>query len=135
MPDMNEPRHVLSIFLTLAVSSLAIKTSFADPPKSCATDSRLVAPCYTVHGRLSAWNGAPTFRIWVVGTKRILGVSEGMFGPVGYDLLPQGIPAPVSFDEGYFGDFTVCPFQPPSQNKMRLVCVAAVRHLRVAKLE
>jgi hypothetical protein len=98
---------------------------------SCATDSRLVAPCFAVHGRLNSWNGTPTYRIWVLGTKRVLGVSEGRFGPNGYELLPREIPQPTSFDTEYFGDFTVCPFEPEQPKKMRLVCVSAVNHLRI----
>ncbi len=29
-----------------------------------------------VHGRLSVYNGNPSCRIWIVGTKRILGIRE-----------------------------------------------------------
>ncbi len=55
-----------------------------------------------------------------------------MFAPRGYDLLPREIPTPTAFDASYFfGDFTVCPFEQPLQNKMRLVCVAAVKNLLV----
>ena len=77
------------------------------------------------------WNGTPTYRISVTGTKRLLGVSEGRFRPNGYELLPLEIPQPTNFDSEYFGDFTVCPFEPEQPKRMRLVCVSAVNHLRI----
>ncbi len=100
---------------------------------SCATDNRVIAPCFTVHGRLSAWNGTPTYRIWVVGTKRILGVSEGQFAPNEYELLPPEIAQRTGFDTEYFGDFTVCPFEPVKPKTMRLVCVASVANLQITE--
>src|SRR5438045_754398 len=33
--------------------------------------------CYWMHGRLSVYNGNPTFRIWQIGTHHILGVFNG----------------------------------------------------------
>jgi hypothetical protein len=35
-----------------------------------------MAPCFTVHGRLNPWNGTPIFRIWLVGTNRLLEMAE-----------------------------------------------------------
>jgi len=68
----------------------------------------------------------------VLGTKRVLGVSEGRFGPNGYELLPREIPQPTSFDTEYFGDFTVFPFEPEQPRKMRLACLSEVFKLLVA---
>ena len=124
----------MQLWIRLMLLSLATLGSLAESATittSCATDERLVAPCFTVHGRMSSWNGTPTYRIWVLGTKRVLGVSEGRFAPNGYELLPLEIPQPTSFDTEYFGDFTVCPFEPEQPKKMRLVCVSAVNHLRI----
>src|SRR2546430_5308775 len=33
--------------------------------------------CYWTHGRLSVYEGAVTFRIWKIGTRRMLGVFSG----------------------------------------------------------
>jgi len=33
--------------------------------------------CYWTHGRLSVYNGSPSFRIWQVGTRHMLGVFNG----------------------------------------------------------
>src|ERR1700754_4715838 len=41
-----------------------------------ASDPGAPRLCRTVHGRISAANGNPSIRIWVVGTKRMLGVGS-----------------------------------------------------------
>jgi hypothetical protein len=33
--------------------------------------------CYRTHGRLSVYNGSPSFRIWQIGTRHVLGVFNG----------------------------------------------------------
>src|SRR5229473_5129005 len=33
--------------------------------------------CYWTHGRLSVYNGSPSFRIWQIGARHILGVFNG----------------------------------------------------------
>jgi hypothetical protein len=70
-------------------------------------------------------------RIWVIGTKRILGISEGRFAPDGYAFLPSNMPQAIDPEAFYFGDFTVCPFTADTPGEMRLVCVQAVDGLRV----
>jgi len=34
---------------------------------------------FIVHGIMQVWNGSPSVRISIIGTKRILGVSEGNY--------------------------------------------------------
>ncbi len=58
--------------------------------QACKSDPDIVGVCFTVHGRLSAWNGAPTMRIWRIGTKRILGVHDG--------IVPESLAARMSWD-------------------------------------
>ena len=122
-------RSVRSIALTLLSAALLCPPP-AEAANSCATDPRLVGPCFTVRGRLSLYNGKPTQRIWIVGTKRMLGVSEGRFPPDGYSFFPSNMPDPV-FDAFYFANFTVCPFTKDKPEVMRLICVQAVTDLRV----
>src|SRR5229473_8064454 len=49
--------------------------------------------CYWTHGRLSVYNGNPSFRIWKIGTHRLLGVFNGP------SHFPPRIP---SFDDDVF---------------------------------
>ena len=45
--------------------------------KSCKDHPMVSGPCFKVRGRMAFYNGAPSLRIWPVGTERILGISEG----------------------------------------------------------
>ena len=98
-----------------------------DMAMGCKSNPHLVGMCFVVHGRLSAYNGNPTFRIRRAGTSRLLGVipSED----------PRSLPAELrgvaSFEHDVFGTFTVCPFTPPKAGVMQFVCVEAVRNARV----
>ena len=109
---------------------------FMFPPKlnagdtevpSCRKDPRVVAACYTVHGRLNNWNGNPTRRIWIVGTKRMLGLRDGT-------ELPGVLDKPLSdFDHEVYGDFEFCPFTPQKSGVMQVGCLAAVSKYEVKK--
>ncbi len=72
---------------------------------------------------MSFYNGAPTVRIWRVGTSRMLGVSEQRFSVEGYYNLPASVRRRLSWDSDLFGDFVVCPFTHEAPGVMRLVCV------------
>jgi len=68
--------------------------------------------CRIVHGRMTLANGAPSVRIWVVGTRRVLGVVQqhesfddlpanirGLWGAHGDDAM---------WSSYLFGNFRVC---------------------------
>ena len=60
--------------MCMAFVALLLAASFAGPPR-CKGNPALVGQCFTIHGRLRAYNGNPTFRIWPIGTRRIVGVT------------------------------------------------------------
>jgi hypothetical protein len=94
---------------------------------SCRNDKRVVSTCFTVHGRLSNWNGNPTERIWIIGTKRILGIREDTD-------LPKSLDGKMgNFDDVATGDFEVCPLTKESPGRMQIVCVASVSHVTVSR--
>jgi len=80
-----------------------------------------------VRGRLSAYNGNPTFRIWRKDTSRFLGVHPSEDSR----SLPAELRGVASFEHDVFGTFTVCPFTPSKAGVMQFVCVEAVRNTRV----
>jgi hypothetical protein len=103
--------------------------------------------CYWTHGRLSMYEGNPTYRIWKIGTRRILGVLNGpsrfplristydedVFNPE----LPSNLERAYIADQkrwdkrgstGYgrpdiFAEFEVCPLEPETKGEMQSVCV------------
>jgi hypothetical protein len=80
---------------------------------------------------MAFYNGAPSVRIWRVGTRRVLGVSEQRFRVEGYCNLPPAILERVGWDSDLFADFVVCPFTRDEPGVMRLVCVDSAPNLVV----
>ena len=117
----------MAVWLIMISSGAESADALADRP--CREHPRLVAPCFSIRGRMSYWNGAPTVRIWKVGTRRVLGVSEGRFKVEGYDNLPKEIAARLTWDSDLFGEFVVCPFTREQPGVMQLVCVDAATKL------
>jgi hypothetical protein len=103
--------------------------------KSCRAHPQLIGRCFTVRGRLSSYNGAPALRIWRVGTRRMLGISEQRFSIAGYRNVPADIERQIDQDAAIFGDFLVCPFTRSRPGEMQLVCIESGRNLVVRKQE
>jgi hypothetical protein len=97
-----------------------------------------VGPCFTVHGRLSEYNGSCVERIWVVGTKRLLAIVN----PEGQCVESDGLPKPITrllnlgppTTVAIFGDYEVCPTTPERPTEMREVCLAKASHLTAKSL-
>ena len=118
--------------LTTVIVLFACTKSFGaeiDMKSGCSNNAQLVAACFTVHGRLSAYNGTPSLRIWPIGTHRLLGILK--------DEDPLAIPASirneVGFDKDIYGAFLVCPFTESKPGQMQFVCVEAVSNVQVQK--
>ena len=104
---------------------------FAVDASPCLESKLLVGACFTVHGRLTQSNGAPSFRIWRVGTNRILGVVDGD----GKDESDNAIPLNVQkvggryVDIPVFGDYVVCPLTSERPGWMQMVCIQSATNL------
>lgn len=121
-------RLVLLTFIVLFASAKSFGAEI-DMKASCKNNPQLVAACFTVHGRLSAYNGTPSLRIWPIGTHRLLGILKDE-DPL---ALPESIRNEVSFEKDIYGDFLVCPFSQSKLGQMQFVCVEAVSNVRVQK--
>jgi len=75
---------------------------------------------FTFRGRISAWNGNPTFRIWRVGTDRILGIRG-----VCLDDLDLGEYNPLMGKE-LWADFTVSAITPQEPGVMQFICLRSI---------
>jgi hypothetical protein len=121
---------VLALGLALAATALASSAS-AKPP-------RTVGPCFSVHGRLTSGNGTPNWRIWPVGTRRMLGVFSRT-GEAEFDgqTLPGALGVlfrspktrPVAEARGIFGDFEVCPITRRRPGWMQMVYIRSARRI------
>ena len=80
-------------------------------------------------GRMRAYNGNPTYRIWKIGTQRILGVTGSHPGEE--PILPDGVAC--GFDCDVYADFEVCPFTREKPGVMQRVCVESAANRRVVR--
>jgi hypothetical protein len=92
--------------------------------QSCKADPDLVGACFSVRGRMSAWNGSPTWRISLSGTKHVLGVTASKLPNSVEDVLPASI-GKVDWNIETFASFEVCPFTAQKAGAMQMVCVEA----------
>jgi len=99
--------------------------------RPCREHPQRSGPPFTVHGALRFYNGSPSFRIWSIGTGRILGISEGRFFLEGYRNLPKWLEDQARPDSQVFADFVVFPFERDKPGVMRLVCVDTAYNVRV----
>lgn len=123
------------MLLIVILSSYVCAQSPRPEPKekSCRMHPQLSGSCFTVHGRLSVYNGAPALRIWKIGTRRMLGISEQRFAVAGYRNVPVDMKNQINQDLEILGDFLVCPFTRPKPKEMQLVCIEAGKNLVVRK--
>ena len=115
---------VLIIMLSLLCgSALSGEIKRSD---GCKCNPKLVSDCFTIHGRLSLYNGTPSLRIWIIDTKRILGVI-----PSEDEIIPQALVKHLGFGNNIYGDYTVCPFAEYKPGHMQMVCIEEAKNLVV----
>ncbi len=98
------------------------------------------ASCHWIHGRLAAYNGAPAFRLWEIGTHRLLGISSGPNATDPLDNEHPEFPASVRdklkpFENKIVGDFEVCPLEQKKTGWMQAACIESAKKIVVAKWE
>jgi hypothetical protein len=98
-----------------------------------AVAAALAGPCRTVHGRMDLWNGAPTVRIWLAGTHRVLGVEQQTET---FDDLPPGVrriwtgkDTDADWATAIYGDFRVCAVTEARPGRMQRVRLIGATHL------
>ena len=117
---------IVVAILAFTMAGASLRYTDQPPTQSCQHHPDLTGPCFTVHGRMGLYEGTPTVRIWRVGSKRILGISEQRFLKPGYSNIPEALEAKLTPNTWLFGDFLVCPFTESTPGEMQLVCVESV---------
>lgn len=112
------PILLLLIGFVLPATAQEIRTSHCN----CTEGGLPSDSTFTFRGRMSAWNGAPTFRIWRVGTNRMLGIRG-----ICLDSLDLGKYHPYMGLE-LWGDFTVSAVTPQQLGVMQFICIRSIRH-------
>ena len=131
-----KPTQIIASVIILLFLLPGIGNSEENPKKKSCKDHPMVSgPCFKVRGRMAFYNGTPSVRIWPVGTKRILGISEGRFYQGGYDNVPGELVGQLTWDTAMFADFTICPFTDEQPGVMRLICVESAENISIRKRE
>src|SRR4051812_32963996 len=91
--------------------------------------------CYWTHGRLLAGNGTPAYRLWKVGTHRLLGIHSGPDAEKIDSLdneapsLPESLQRFRPDEEEAFADFFICPLEPEKPGGMQAACIEDAKHV------
>lgn len=133
----------------IVIPSLAVLIAFSaggsreQAPKRripCKTREN-AASCYWTHGRLGSYNGTPAFRLWKIGTGRLLGIYSGPsvdFQDDDLDNENPELPANVKrklrpLENRIFADFEVCPLGPERPGVMQAACIEAAKNIVVER--
>jgi hypothetical protein len=120
---------------------------------ACKTPEN-AATCYWTHGRLSFYEGDPSWRIWKIGTKRILAIYSGASI---YESTPtirerdgENPEMPINLDalfeanykhqmvthdryasvpDSAYGDFEICPLEPEHSGWMQAACIESAKNI------
>ena len=116
-------------FSTVLIFSAVFLFIYANGWPATSGDSKNKDAPFEIHGRLSIYNGNSTFRIWIIGTNRILGIPGG-------DLEPADMPEKLKklfTDTGIivYGDFTVIPLTEYKPGVMQFVRIESAKNLVV----
>jgi len=128
--------HVLLAFLVLGVGqsrrAVGAVPAGSDRAAACEAIGRAAGSAVRVHGRLFAANGGGSgYRIWPVGTQRLVWVSWRV-----QPALPDAVANRFTpFAEELYGDFTLVPLEPERAGRMREMCLLAGDNLVVRDLQ
>ena len=86
--------------------------------------------CRWVHGRFAVYNGTPSQRIWIVGTKRIVTIGDDDSNvPAVIRAYERGGPF-LRLDDSLFADFRLCALEDNRPGRMQHIHIAEVRDPR-----
>jgi len=77
----------------------------------------------------------PALRLFNLGTKRVLGISEQRFAVPGFSNVPEEITSHIDQAKTLIGDYVVCPFTHQRRGEMQMVCIEKVSKLEVRQNE
>jgi len=95
--------------------------------------------CYWTRGRLGMSNGAPAFRLWKIGTHRLLGIRSGpsvdLFGlDSERPEFPPNVEKVLKTDQWkrIYADFEVCPLEKERAGEMQAACIESAKNIVIA---
>jgi hypothetical protein len=129
---------VLILFAASTYSTgFSVSTSKRRIPCETPVDA---SSCYWAYGRLGSYLGTPSFRLWKIGTHRVLGIYSGP-SVDRYNCLDNEDPEfPPKVEKAFhpfgnriFADFKICPLEPERAGVMQAACIEAAKNIVVDK--
>ena len=118
-----------AVLLATSLYLLSQPYGSCEGKRTCKNNPKILGSCYAVHGRLSSGADTVELRLWPVGTRRMLGVSDGPnIDDANHPIFPTNMSFPNA-GEPLYGDFEVCPFSPQRKGEMQFVCIESAKHL------
>jgi len=133
-------RYAILVLTLAAATVLAAARPPQKTPKRnvpCKTAEN-ASMCYWTRGRVRVGAGTPAYRLWKVGTNRLLGIYSGP-GVDRYSLDNEDPEFPANVQRVWqtrighslFADFEVCPLEPERPGFMQAACIEAARNVFV----
>ena len=128
---MKNQFRLIIIALLLLIVTASGSARFFPQASSCRARPDVAGKCFSVHGRLSVYNGTPSIRLWPIGTKRLLGIIDPTdpSNAPGPTVLPVEIKNKLDWDKDVLGEFLVCPLTHQQPSKMQTVCIESGKNL------
>jgi len=136
-----------TLLALLALGAQAVPQSAAQRKIPCKTPEN-ASMCYWTRGRLAVYEGWPPWRIWKVGTKRVLAIYSGpstwaVLGARMKDAanpeFPANLvnayprPAKSAIPPTILADFEICPLDPEQPGVMQHACIESAKNILVHK--
>ncbi len=132
---MKNLSFILLLIFVVAVTSVAR----ADEKSPCDKNpSPIVEKCFKIRGRLSFFNGTPSFRIWVIGTHHRLHVTD--WWSRNEEELPSNVrellpPRDHIYETEIYGNYEVCPLDKERKGWALPICIKSASNLYAKHFE
>ena len=139
-------KYALSVVLTLLALTTQIVAQNTEPRKTLCKTPANQSTCYWTRGRLALYNGAPPWRMWKVGTNRIVAIYSGAAAWTERKERDGASPEfPANLKKTYdsqikdpslervFADFEICPLEPERSDEMQAMCIESAKNIVVQR--
>jgi hypothetical protein len=143
-------RLLCALVLPLSCVSILGEPQSTERTIPCKT-AETAPSCRWIHGRLAEANGNPSYRLWKVGTHRLLGIYSGpeafhrRFEKSEYAPDNEAPQLPSNVEEALwrsasgswaniiFADFEVCPLEKEKPKAMQSACIESAKNIVIEK--
>lgn len=142
-------RFIFAITLLLACATMLGEPKGSGRTIQCKTP-KIAPACHWMHGRLEEANTNPSYRLWKIGTHRLIGIYSGLYAfqrrfESKYALDNEGPQLPSNLEEALwrsvrgssaniiFADFEVCPLEKEVPEVMQPACIESAKNIVIKK--